>query len=127
MAMILKVTASVVSAWNAFGLSRPGAEAENRSTAAPMQAPVAPMPGAPVAQASEAMRRSAVLAGAVQPAPAASAMSPSPLDAPPARGGHTIVTVAAPAAHHSAPPAGRARGIGSRFQTQPARAREFIR
>ena len=127
MAMILKVTGSVVSAWNAFGLSRPGAEAENRSTAAPMQAPVAPMPGAPVAQASEAMRRSAVLAGAVQPAPAASAMSPSPLDAPPARGGHTIVTVAAPAAHHSAPPAGRARGIGSRFQTQPARAREFIR
>lgn len=127
MAMVLKVTGSVVGAWNAFGLSRPGSEADSRQPTASAAPAVTVPPAASAAQPSEAMRRSAVLAAAVQPA-ANTAPVPSPVpDGAAARGGRTIVAVVAPATSQQDRPSGRARGIGSRFQTQPARAREFIR
>jgi len=117
MALIGKVTATSVSAWSVFGLSRPNSEADDatRAAAAARGADVAPV-AAPLLPASA--RSGARMA----PAAAISAESAVGTESVPAPSSmrRTVVVQGTPSAAAPIPPlAGRrARGIGSRFQSR---------
>lgn len=127
MTMITKVTASVVSAWRVFGLAgsdvAPGEGAVRGSDGAAAPASVYQQPAS---TAPAHARRAA----AAMPMPAATieAQPGSPAGGS-SRTSRTVVTQLASPAHSALPAtqARRARGIGSRFQSQPSKAREMFR
>lgn len=129
MAMVLKVAGSVVSAWQVFGLAKAdpadsgdAAPAAAAATAA-LAAPVQPLP-AP----SGSARRPALVAAPVMTADAVAAPASASGSS---RTSRTVITqMAAPAGGQALSPLTnrRARGVGSRFRSQPSNpVREMIR
>ena len=127
MTMITRVIGSVVSAWRVFGLA--GGESPDAQSAHAPSAPAAAM--APTmgsaAAAPGVQRRNTYFAQAATP----QADVPAPASVPAAsRSGRTMVVTTIDSHSPAALPARqdrRARGIGSRFQTQPSKAREMYR
>lgn len=125
MAMVMKVSGTIVSAWQVFGLAsdRQG-EARSSSNASTASLPIAaPASAAPAATRA---RTAAVvtMASADSPAFGHSASSPAA-----ARGGRTVVNHVQSGASAGLPPIAprRARGIGSRFAARPSPMREMMR
>jgi type IV secretion system protein VirB6 len=129
MAMVMKVSSTMVRGWSVFGLSAGKGERGDDRSVRPAYAT------ASFAPAAAAAAPGAVLAAGTSPAPArdirvTSAM-PAPANDSGPQGGTTretrVVTGAAPAAASaqadSATPS-RARGIGSRFKSAPVRSTE---
>lgn len=129
MAMVLKVSGSVVSGWQVFGLAKSDpAESGDAAPAAAAPAGAAAAPYAPLAAATNSGRRSALVAAPVMTADGAAALASS---SAPSRTSRTVITqLAAPSGAPALPPLSnrRARGIGSRFRSQPSNpVREMIR
>lgn len=127
MAMVIKVSGTIVSAWQVFGLASGGRDdargnrGEAPASALPAMANAAPAP------AAAHSRTAPVVAAASADAPASGGHSAS---APAtARGGRTIVNHVQPGATAGLPPLAprRARGIGSRFAARPTPMREMMR
>lgn len=125
MAMVLKVSGSIVSAWQVFGLAGGKDEEPARTADTP---PLAVSPLEPRASATHSQTR---LGGLAAPATVITADA-----APGAAAGTTTHTSRSTLIQQSGsdayrPMAGptrqRARGIGSRFRAPPTRKREFAR
>lgn len=125
MAMVMKVSGTMVSAWQVFGLaSRNGDGARSGRSAA---AAVAAIPLATTSAVTAAARsRTPVMVAPSVDTPASGGAAASP---GPARGGRTIVNTIQPGAAAGLPPLAqrRARGIGSRFASRPSPTREMMR
>lgn len=126
MAMVLRVTGTIVAGWQVFGLAAENRKGEAAAYAEPsMTPPVQQFATLPGAAAIDNSRRS--LAASL-PLDEASAARSSGQSSTIIRSGRTV---AAPAIGATAglPPLTRhrARGIGSRFRAPPSRAREMIR
>ncbi|WP_337192817.1 type IV secretion system protein [Alteraurantiacibacter buctensis] len=130
MAMVMKVTSTMVRGWSVFGMSAGKEDRADDRSARPAYAP------APAASAASAAVPGAALAAATSPAPGreirvASAMPVPANDSGPQAGGTVRETrvVAGPgsasasAQADSATPS-RVRGIGSRFKSAPVRSTE---
>lgn len=129
MAMVLKVAGSVVSGWQVFGLAKADpAESSDAAVAAAVSAGAAAAPVTPLAAQSSSSRRPALVAAPVMTADGAAAPVSS---SAPSRTSRTVITqLAAPGGAPALPPLSnrRARGIGSRFRSQPSNpVREMIR
>ena len=129
MAMVLKVAGSVVSGWQVFGLAKADpAESSDAAVAAAVSAGAAAAPVTPMAAVSSSGRRSALVAAPVMTADGAAAPAGA---SSPSRTSRTVITqLAAPGGAPALPPLSnrRARGIGSRFRSQPSNpVREMIR
>ncbi len=112
MAMVLKVAGTMVSAWQVFGLARPGRDRDAVSPATALTAPGTPTPlPFPATAAMAAPRRAALLPGASVEVLAAGEPHAFP------GGSRTRITHIAGAAPAATPSLRRqrARGIGSRF------------
>ncbi len=126
MTMIMRVTASMVSGWQVFGLASPEISRSGSAAQAAGAVTVLPQDQAAAITNTGGRRSAVAFAQTMTPAaePATDASSVSAV-----RTSRTeIVTAAAQAA--PALPALRARrasGIGSRFQTQPRNPREMLR
>ena len=127
MTMITRVTGSVVSAWRVFGLANPDAPAAEAGSSAPLVPALPALETAVATATASASRRSAALAQATAPMAEAPGIAPG---ASPSRSGRTVVVTRTDSLSPAALPpqqTRRARGIGSRFQTQPSKAREMFR
>lgn len=129
MAMVLKVAGSVVSGWQVFGLAKADpAESSDAAVAAAVSAGAAAAPVTPMAAVSSSGRRSALVAAPVMTADGAAAPAGA---SSPSRTSRTVITqLAAPGGAPALPSLSnrRARGIGSRFRSQPSNpVREMIR
>lgn len=129
MAMVLKVAGSVVSGWQVFGLANGDAAGTADSPAATAAAAsVAAAQIAPLAAPSGSARRPALVAGAALTGDGGSAPAAASSHS---RSSRTVLTqLAAPAGAPALPALSnrRARGIGSRFRSQPSnKAREMLR
>ncbi len=129
MGMILKVTATMVSAWGVFGLDgKADAEKPHPLVAAPPVPAYGSDAASPIQTTPTASRRAAALV------PASAAAAPT-ADAAPASVStrHTSRTVIASAASsggmttHSHLPSLRGRGVGSRFRPRPSQSREMMK
>ena len=125
MAMVLKVSGSMVSGWQVFGMA--AREDEGRASSAPAAAAASPyaVAAAPMAAPASASRRTGPFASTTGGGGMGDAA------AAPAPGVHrsrTIVTTAS-SGTPSLPtlPAQRARGIGSRFRAPAGKPREMMR
>jgi type IV secretion system protein VirB6 len=121
MAMVLKVSGTMVSGWRVFGLA--GDRRDGRDAASPAMQPAslpAVAPLLPAAAASPAGRRSALL-----PAASVEVLAGPGADASAVRTSRTHITQIAGGATAGLPPLPRqrARGIGSRFAAPPATGR----
>lgn len=130
MAMVLKVAGSVVSGWQVFGLAKADpAESSDAAVAAAVSAgAAAAAPAQPLPASSGSARRSALVAAPVMTADGVAAPASS---SAPSRTSRTVITqLATPSGAPALPPLSnrRARGIGSRFRSQPSNpVREMIR
>jgi type IV secretion system protein VirB6 len=125
MFMILRVVSTMVSGWTVFGFARPAASEDRAPAPVVLPAP------APVLSPANGGNTAQARALAAAPAPARDIRLPSsaPLAANDTGGGGTsretriISTGGATGADRNAAPLGgsRARGIGSRFKSAPAR------
>lgn len=126
MAMVMKVSGTIVSAWQVFGLvSASGDNARDRGSAAPTSA--APLASAaPAAPAASHSRAASVVAAAPADSPSAGGSTASPATA---RSGRTVINHVQPGTTAGLPPLAprRARGIGSRFAARPSPMREMMR
>ena len=129
MAMVLKVAGSVVSGWQVFGLAKADpAESGDAAPAAAAAAAAMAAPVQPLSAPTGSARRPALVAAPVMSAEAVSA----PVSASgSSRTSRTVITqLAAPGGAPALPPLTnrRARGVGSRFASQPSKpVREMIR
>ena len=133
MAMVMKVSSTMVRGWSVFGLSAGQGERGDDRSARPAYAP------APLAAPAAAAAPGAALAASTSPAPGrdirmASAMPMPANDSGPLGGTGTtretrVITgsgsSSATAQADSATPS-RVRGIGSRFKSAPARSTEKL-
>jgi len=125
MAMVMKVSGTMVSAWQVFGLAS-GSGSDTRSGGRDAPAAAA-APLAATSPATAAMRsRTPVFVTPSADAPASGGGAGSSATS---RGGRTIVNQVQPGASTGLPPLAqrRARGIGSRFATRPSPKREMMR
>jgi len=125
MAMVMKVSGTIVSAWQVFGLASgrgDGAHASRSEAGVSGAGAVASAPAITAAGRS----RTAMMVPASNDASTAGRPAASPATA---RGGRTIVNHVQPGAATSLPPIAqrRARGIGSRFANRPSPTREIMR
>jgi type IV secretion system protein VirB6 len=126
MAMVMKVSGTIVSAWQAFGLASEnrdearGGRSDAPSSAAPLMA------NAGAAPSASRSRTPPVVMAQSTDAPASHSPATS---SDPGRGGRTIVNQVQPGATAGLPPLAprRARGIGSRFAARPSPMREMMR
>lgn len=127
MVMVLKVSGSVVSAWRVFGLAGDSTDSARKEAGAAPAATV-PAPAAiPAASAQpELARRAPAQAFVAHAAAEPAATGPG---AATSRSGRNVTThVVSPGLPPLPAQQGRrARGVGSRFQSQPSKAREMIR
>jgi len=128
MAMVLRVSATMVAAWRVFGLAGDSAAdaARPSGNARAAALPASGGAGALAGQQSASVRRAPAMASAAH----AAADTPSPTSGPgPARSGRTVTAQVASTALPPLPvmASRRARGIGSRYQTPPSKAREMFR
>lgn len=125
MAMVLRVSGTIVSGWQVFGLAAGNGEGRDRgpTSAPPATAIDAPIPALIPAAAP---RRSFALASAGAPATVMAETAPAASAA--FDRSHTMVTQQVGAAPSLPPlPAQRGRGVGSRFRARPHQFREMIR
>lgn len=125
MGLVMKVTATMVSAWGVFGLDARADDAAPNRAADPQPVSAYGVDGVPALAPGAARSRTAALVP-VDPTAAATVGGQ-----PGATGGRsrTVITQVAgggaPASVHLPPL--RARGVGSRFRPRPAQPREMIR
>lgn len=130
MAMVLKVAGSVVSGWQVFGLAKgdPADSADAAVAAAASASAAAAAPAAPLSAPAASARRAALVAAPVMTADGGAAPANASGHA---RTSRTVVNqIAASSGAPALPPLSnrRARGVGSRFRSQPSnQVREMIR
>lgn len=130
MAMVLKVAGSVVSGWQVFGLAKgdPADSADAAVAAAASASAAAAAPAAPLSAPAASARRAALVAAPVMTADGGAAPASASGHA---RTSRTVVNqIAASSGAPALPPLSnrRARGVGSRFRSQPSnQVREMIR
>lgn len=124
MAMVMKVSGTIVSAWQVFGLASGSDDARGRGIDAPSSNPV--LTNAPAMSAMSHSRTAPIVTAASADAPASHAPIGSPATA---RGGRTVINHVQSGAASGLPPIAprRARGIGSRFAARPSPMREMMR
>jgi type IV secretion system protein VirB6 len=125
MAMVMKVSGTIVSAWQVFGLaSGSGDDARGGRGDAPAANPVLANP--PAMLAATHSRTAPIVSAASADAPASGGSASSPAST---RGGRTVINHVQPGAASGLPPLAprRARGIGSRFAARPSPMREMMR
>jgi type IV secretion system protein VirB6 len=124
MAMVMKVSGTIVSAWQVFGLASDSRD-DARSQRGDAPAPTAPLMANATAASAGSRSRTAVMM-----TPSDASASGHPVNSPAtARGGRTIVNHVQPGVASGLPPLApkRARGIGSRFAAKPSPMREMMR
>ncbi|MET0587369.1 MAG: type IV secretion system protein [Novosphingobium sp.] len=125
MAMVMKVSGTIVSAWQVFGLASGSDDARSKGVdAAASTSPL--MANAPAIPAATFSRTAPIVSAASADASAGSGTVSSPATA---QGGRTVINHVQPGAASGLPPIQprRARGIGSRFAARPSPMREMMR
>lgn len=125
MAMVMKVSGTIVSAWQVFGLASGSDDARSKGVdAAASTSPL--MANAPAMPAATFSRTAPIVSAASADASAGSGTVSSPATA---QGGRTVINHVQPGAASGLPPIQprRARGIGSRFAARPSPMREMMR
>lgn len=125
MAMVMKVSGTIVSAWQVFGLASGSDDARGRGGDAPASSP--PLMANAAGMPATTQSRTAPIVTAVS---ADATASHGPIASPAtAHGGRTVINHVQSGAASGLPPIAprRARGIGSRFATRPSPKREMMR
>jgi len=123
MMMVMKVTATIVSGWQVFGLAT-DSRTDRASAPASVSVADAGAVAAVASGASSARSRSGAMAAAMQPVVVEAAQSRATHST-----SRTVVDRTGPMAAAGLPPIARtrARGIGSRFRAPQPRIREMLR
>lgn len=125
MAMVMKVSGTIVSAWQVFGLASGSDDARGRGADTLASNP-APMANAAAMPAATYSRTAPIVSAASADTSAGGGSVASPATA---HGGRTVINHVQPGAASGLPPIQprRARGIGSRFAARPSPMREMMR